>query len=138
MNSFQKTKPGNPTLSVSPGQHGCILDTSTCCSSGYTMLTTVPTSSRSASRTVRTVRGVGEVGGRGGSCPPTFESWGVQPLQFFTSTHAPFLTRPLLNFPPLFPTCSYPSDSESRPLLPGIRPRTYTPVLSHKCRTTKL
>ena len=33
-------------------------------------------------------------GGRGGSCPPTFESWGAQPLQFFTSTHAPFLTRP--------------------------------------------
>ena len=24
-------------------------------------------------------------GGRGGSCPPTFESWGAQPLQFFTS-----------------------------------------------------
>ena len=23
--------------------------------------------------------------GRGGSCPPTFESWGAQPLQFFTS-----------------------------------------------------
>ena len=43
-------------------------------------------------------------GGRGGSCPPTFESWGAQPLQFFTSTHAPFLTRP-----PLFSTCSYPS-----------------------------
>ena len=35
-----------------------------------------------------------EKGGKGGSCPPTFESWGVQPLQFFTSTHAPFLTGP--------------------------------------------
>ena len=39
-------------------------------------------------------RGVGEGGAGGGSCPPTFESWGTQPLQFFTSTHAPFLTGP--------------------------------------------
>ena len=79
LNSFQKTKHGIPTLNVLPGQHGCILNTSTCCSSGYTMLTTVPTSSRSASRTVRTVKV--------GHC------------------------------------CR-----ESKP----------TPVLSHKCRTTKL
>ena len=43
------------------------------------------------------IRGVGE--GRAGEAvaPPTFESWGSQPLQFFTSTHTPFLTRP----PPL-------------------------------------
>ena len=40
-------------------------------------------------------RGVGE-GGAGGAVapPPTFESWGAQPLQFFASLCAPFLTRP--------------------------------------------
>ena len=46
-------------------------------------------------------------GGRRGSCPPTFESWGAQPLQFFTC-----YARPLLNSPPLFSTCSYPSAFE--------------------------
>ena len=35
----------------------------------------------------------------------SFESWRTQPLQFFTSMHASFLTRP-----PLFSTCSYPSE----------------------------
>ena len=35
---------------------------------------------------LHSIRGVGEGGGRGGNCPPpTFESWGAQPLQFFTS-----------------------------------------------------
>ena len=51
---------------------------------------------------VQTVhRGVGE---GGAVTPPTFESWGAQPLQFFTC-YAP----PLLNSPTLFSTCSYPS-----------------------------
>ena len=30
-------------------------------------------------------RGVGEGGAGGAVAPPTFESWGAQPLQFFTS-----------------------------------------------------
>ena len=34
------------------------------------------------------VRGVGERGAGGGSCPPSFESWGAQPPQFFTSVCA--------------------------------------------------
>ena len=49
-------------------------------------------------------KGVGEGGAGGAVAPPMFESWGAQPLQFFTC-----YTRPLHNSPPLFSTCSYPS-----------------------------
>ena len=50
-------------------------------------------------------RGVGEGGAGGAVAPPTFESWGAQPLQFFTSLCAPFLTRSYPSGLPQTPVC---------------------------------